>query len=179
VDFKHNDFEIISMIKEGNEDALAVMFEKYKPLIYKMIVKFNLLYDFDDMFQEAYMMLYKSIMKFDDGMNKSFTKFFEMNLNRKFISIVTQRVRRQEIFEQNQLYLHESISHGQKNDIYLDLYLDEIAKVLTKTENLVYTLRELKNYSVQYISDKYGMSEKVIYNTLYRAKGKITNHFRN
>jgi RNA polymerase sporulation-specific sigma factor len=167
------------MIREGNEEALSFMFEKYKPLIYKKIMKFNLVYDFDDMVQEAMMILYKSVLKFEDNMNKSFTMFFDLNLNRKYISIVSKRVRRQEIFEQNKFYIHETVSMSSQNDVYLDVYLDEIAKVLTKTENLVYTLRELNNYSVQFIKDNYNLGEKVIYNTLYRAKGKINKHFRN
>jgi len=58
-----------------------------------------------------------------------------------------------------------------------DLIKKEIAKVLTNTENLVYTLRELNNYSISYIHENYGLAEKVIYNSLHRAKIKIRKHF--
>ena len=63
--FKHNDFELISLIREGNQDALEIMFEKYKPLLYKTIHKFNLMYDVEDMYQEGLLMLYKSIRFYD------------------------------------------------------------------------------------------------------------------
>ncbi|MBU1020057.1 MAG: helix-turn-helix domain-containing protein, partial [Firmicutes bacterium] len=58
---KHNDYEIINQIREGNQEALELMFGKYKAFISKIIYKYNLYYDFDDMFQEGQMILYKSI----------------------------------------------------------------------------------------------------------------------
>ena len=177
--FRHNDFEIISLVKEGNQEALSLMFEKYSPMIYKKIDKFNLMYDKEDIYQEASMLLYNSILKFDESKNKSFTRYFEMNLQRRFISIVTKRVRRQELLEENKYYIHEQVSSAPERDMYLELYKKELKKILTKTENLVYTLRELNNYSMTYITENYGLSEKAIYNSIYRAKAKINSHFSN
>ena len=177
--FKHNDFELISLIREGNQDALEIMFEKYKPLIYKTIYKFNLMYDVDDMYQEGLMILHKSIKKFEEKFDKSFTRYFEQNLERKFISIVTMKYRRENIFKGNQHYIFESHKANVSNSVYYELMLDEISKVLTKNENLVYTLRELNNFSVQFITDNYELSEKTIYNSVYRAKKKIDSHFTN
>lgn len=176
---EHNDFEILSLIKEGNQEALSLMFEKYKKLISKKIYKFNLAYEYDDIYQEAMMVLYKSIVVFDESMNKTFTRFFEMNLERKFISIVSKRVRRKEIFNSNELYIYEQ-NHGvNRNSVYFDLYKKEIAKILTKDEFLVYTLRELCNFSISYIHQEYDLEEKKIYNLLHRAKVKIKSHFAN
>lgn len=177
--FKHNDFEIINLIKEDNQEALALMFEKYSPLIYKKISKFNLSYEAEDMYQEALMLLYNSVLKFDESKNKTFTRFFEMNLERRFISVVTKKVRRQEIFNEHKMYIYEQLSTSTQEDVYFNLYMKEIAKILTKTEKLVYTLRELNNYSIAYIKENYDLSEKVIYNSMYRAKAKINSHFRN
>lgn len=176
---KHNDYEIISLARGGNHEALELMFDKYSPLIYKKIYKFNLGYDREDMYQEALMLLHHSLKKFDESNNKSFTRYFEMNLERKFISIVSKRIRRQEIMEQNMPYIIEQNHCRNMNDEYFPLYLEEISKILTKTEVLVYTLRELKNYSITYIRDNYQLEEKVIYNSLYRAKSKINSHFAN
>ena len=177
--FKHNDYEIIFLIREGNEEALQLMFDKYKPLIYKKISKFNLSYAFDDMYQEALMVLDKSIRCFDDQYNKSFTRYFEQNLERKYISIVSMQVRRSQIFKGNEQYIYENNQAVESNSVYYELMLDEISKVLTKKENLVYTLRELKNYSIAYIKQEYQLSDKVIYNSLHRAKAKIASHFKN
>lgn len=176
---KHNDFEIIHEIREGNHEALSLMFTKYKPLISKKIYHFNLVYDYDDMMQEGYMILHRSILKYDDRQRKTFTKYFEMNLHRSFITIVTKRVRRSEIFKQNEWFLYENISKSASNSVYYELYIKEIAKVLTKQEYLVYTLRELRNYSISFIAKECEMKDKTIYNSLHRAKQKIKAHFAN
>jgi RNA polymerase sporulation-specific sigma factor len=177
--FKHNDFELINLIREGNQDALEIMFEKYKPLIYKTIYKFNLMYDVDDMYQEGLLMLYKSIRFYDFNNGKSFTRYFQLNLTRKYVSFVTQRVRRAEIMEKNIHYIYENSQINVNKNEMADIYLDEIKKVLTKNEYLVYTLRELNNFSVHFITEKYDLSEKNVYNSLYRAKKKIDSHFTN
>ena len=174
---EHNDYEIISLIEERNDEAIALMFRKYTPLIYKKIDLFNLHHEWDDMYQEGLMILHHSLMKFDTKYGKSFTRFFEMNLERRFISIVSKKSRRNEIFNNNVFYIHESNIDKGENSVYYQLYLDEIKKILTKRENLVYTLRELHNYSINYIKQEYGLDEKVVYNSLYRAKAKIKTHF--
>jgi len=175
--YKHNDFEIISLIREGDQDALQLMFEKYTPLIYKKIYHFHLGYEKEDIHQECLMVLYNSILKFNMDIRKTFTRYFEMNLERKLISIVTKKVRRQQIMEENIDYIYTLNSPSELKDKYFPLYVEEISKILTKTENLVYTLRELKNYSIEYIKENYQLEEKVIYNSLYRAKIKISSHF--
>lgn len=176
---KHNDFELIHLIREGNQDALEIMFEKYKPLIYKTIDKFNLMYDVEDMYQEGLLKLYESIRVFDFNNGKTFTRYFQLNLQRRYVSFVTQRVRRSEIMQKNIHYIYENSQANVNKNVMADIYLDEIKKILTKNEYLVYTLRELKNFSVQFITNKYDLSEKNVYNSLYRAKKKIDSHFAN
>lgn len=177
--FQHNDYEILFLIKEGNEEALELMLEKYKPLIYKKISKFNLIHEADDMMQEGLMTLHKSIHKFEEKHKKTFTRFFELNLERRFISIVTSRVRRNEIFNSHESYIYETNHAIVSNSVYYDLMIAELKKVLTKTELMVYTLRELENYSITYIEKQYGLPIKKIYNTLHIAKSKIKQHFNN
>lgn len=177
--FKHNDYELINLIREGNQDALQIMFEKYSPLIYKTISKFNLMYDVEDMYQEGILKLYESIKVFDFSNGKSFTRYFQMNLTRRYVSVVTKRVRRAEIMEMNVKYIYENSQINVDKNVLADFYLDEIKKVLTKNEYIVYTLRELYNFSVQFITDKYDLSEKNVYNSLYRAKKKIDSYFAN
>ncbi len=175
----HNDFEIIYSIREGNEEALDLMFRKYKNLIAKKIYKFNLQYEYDDILQEGLMILYKSIRVFSEDFHKSFTRYFEMNLERKLMTIVTKKRRRYEIFNSNELYIYEHNHNVNGNSVYFELYKKEIAKILTKEEYLVYTLRELQNFSVKYIANKTDINEKRIYNTLHKVKVKIRTHFNN
>ena len=131
------------------------------------------------MYQESLMVLFKSLEKFEDKYSKTFTKYFELNLDRKFITIVSKRVRRNEIFKKNETYIYENNHSTIQQSEYFELIKKEIAKILTNRENLVYTLRELNNFSVQFITDNYELSEKTIYNSVYRAKKKIDSHFTN
>ncbi len=175
----HNDFEVLYQIREGNEEALQLMFKKYQSLISKKIYKFNLVYEYEDIFQEGLMMLYKSILAYDDKYEKTFTRYFEMNFERKLMTIVTKKRRRSEIFSANELYIFEHNHNNGENSVYFELYKKEIEKVLTKEEYLVYTLRELKNYSINYISGQTSLKNKQIYNILHRSKSKIRAHFDN
>lgn len=175
----HNDYEILYLLKEGNQEAMHLMFEKYKGLISKKIFKFNLQYEFDDMYQESLMVLLKTIRHFDMKHAKSFTRYFEMNLERKFMTIVSKRRRRQEIFKENELYIFEKNHSTTISSQYYELYAKEIEKILTNEEYLVYTLREIKNYSVKYISSELERTDKQIYNIIHRAKTKIRTHFDN
>ena len=173
----HNDYEIINLIREGNNEALELMFDKYSRLISKKIYKFNLYQEYDDMFQEGMMVLYKSIKSFDEIYSKSFTRYFELNLQRKYMTILSKKIRRREIFKNNELFIYETNSNVNQNSVYYDLLKKEIAKTLTNVEYLVYTLRELNNFSITYIKEKHHMSDKEIYNALHRAKVKIKKHF--
>ncbi len=176
--FKHNDYEIIDYIKEGNQEALSLLFEKYKPLISKKIMQFNLQYQYEDMLQEAHMILLKSLRKFDERYNKTFTRYFEQNLHRYYISTVTKEVRRKEIYQEFEWVIYENMHHTPNNDGYKELIMRDIEKILTKLEFLVYTLREVQNFSVEYITKTYKLDEKVVYNSLHRAKSKIKMHFK-
>ncbi|MCD6482238.1 MAG: helix-turn-helix domain-containing protein, partial [Candidatus Izimaplasma sp.] len=104
----YNDYEIIDLIREGNNEALELMFDKYSKLISKKIYKFNLYQEYDDMFQEGMMILYKSIKAFDDSFSKTFTRYFELNLDRKYITLLSKKVRRREIFKNNELFIYET-----------------------------------------------------------------------
>jgi RNA polymerase sporulation-specific sigma factor len=175
--YQQNDYKILHEIQEGNQDALSLMLVKYKPLISKKIMQFNLGYEYEDMLQEGYMVLWKSVCSFEEQHAKTFTKYFELNLDRKFITIVTKRVRRKEIFKANEHFISESFHPNQQHSVYYELYHKEIAKLLTKQELIVYTLRELQNFSISYICKTQGVKEKTIYNTLHRARFKIKRHF--
>jgi len=175
---KHNDYEILKEIREGNPDALKLMFDKYQGLIAKTIRRFNLTYDYDDMMQEAYMIVHKSIRSFDPAMNKTFTRYVQLNIERRFISIVTKRVRRSEIFKHNSSYIYEHNHDTYQPSAYYELYKKEIANLLTKREYLIYTLRELRNYSIGYIATKLDIKDKTVYNCLTRARRKIREHFQ-
>ena len=176
--FRHNDYEIIALIKEGNDEALNLMVTKYRRFIAKKIHQFNLEYHFEDLMQEGIIVLYRSVITFNPIYNKTFTRYLEMNLKRHMMTTI-QKFKRysevkyfhEEIIAENTLCLHESSE-------YYELHLNEIKPILSLLEYQVYMLREQKNYSIEAIAKMLEQSEKTIYNALHRAKSKIHAFFK-
>lgn len=177
-----NDYEIIYLIREGDDNAFQFMVSKYHPLIAKTIRKFHLAYMYEDIYQDSLMCLHKSIFAYDPAYTKTFTRYFEMNLTRMFITTIERLKRKTWAHElQEDSLLYNCHSNAMKSP-YFDLYVEEIRSCLTPQEFEIFCLRELTHASIQFICEKFDRTEKSIYNTLYRAKRKIkalyeTNNF--
>lgn len=174
----YNDYEIIDLAKSGNSDALQLLFDKYSNLIRKMIYKFNFVKDFEDYMQIGLETLYKSVVKYSDAYNKTFTRYFEMNLKRKFISICTKEYRRKQIYDVNVKDIYTNFIN-EDNEFYL--YKDDLKKafkLLTDLEKEVYISKLINNEQVESIGFRLSIPKKSIYNSLHRAKNKLREYFK-
>lgn len=169
----YNDYEIIHLVKRGNEEAFQFMVTKYKYFIAKKINSFNLSGDFDDIYQESLMVLYKSVIKFDDTYNKTFTRYFELNLTNKLISIKNKHNRYGKFISEKlpSLYVNET------KDIYSS-YLSEIEvkyalSTLSNLEKKVFQAKIIQKRTVRETAVFLNCDEKKIYNTLDRIKNKL------
>lgn len=172
----YNDFEIINLIKEGNQEAFVFMVSKYKYLIAKNIRRFNLVYDYEDCFQECLMLLYKSIIKFNEIYNKTFTRFFELNLknylisykkkNNNYFNFKTEKLPR---------FYNQAIKEPREN-YYLDSEVNQALKRLSKFEKQIFQAKIIENRSVRETANYYQTNEKRIYNALDRIRKKIKMH---
>ena len=75
-----NDFELINMAQEGNEDAVNLIYEKYKPIIvkksreaYRLVSHHGI--EINDIVQEAYMALDEAIKNFKQTEDVKFYTF--------------------------------------------------------------------------------------------------------
>ncbi len=173
----HNDYEIINRIKEGDDEAYALMVSKYTPLIKKQITYFQLTYVYDDLYQEAMMLLYKLALKFEPAYNKSYTRLFEMSFRRYLITYINTITRRKHKTITYKTCISERTRCVKETSGYFLAHLEEVRKLLTPVEFSVYTLRELKNCSIETICEEYNLSVKAVYNALHRAKRKIQCFF--
>ena len=88
-DKQYNDFELLYMIEENSSEALDIMINKYSSLIYSRIKKFKIKENYiDDYYQEGLLVLYQAIHKYDLESPMSFTNFFDLLLQRKFIDLL-------------------------------------------------------------------------------------------
>lgn len=177
MDFRnYNDFEIIDFIKQGNEEALELMFEKYKYLVAKKIIIFNLTDDYDDCFQEGMIVLYKSVLKFDDSRNKSFTRFFEGNLENHLISIIRSRQRRARFIHEKLPKLVDYSMEEKEAEYYSKDDLRQAIDQLSEFEKVIFKAKFLENKETNEIAREQNISVKKVYNAVDRVRQKIKTH---
>jgi len=172
----YNDFEIINLIKEGDEEAFKFMVDKYQYLIAKKIKSFNLVEDYEDCYQEALMLLYRSIIKFNEIFNKTFTRFFESNLNNYLISYKNKKMKYIN-FKIEKLPIICDFVVKEDNLIYFrDEEIIRTLTTLSKFEKQIYQIKILEKRTVKESAIYLGCDEKKIYNALDRIRKKIKLH---
>ena len=92
------DEELIKLYRDGNEDAIDIIFERYKYLVRK---KAKAMYiaggDNDDLIQEGMIGLYKAVRDYNEDRQASFATFAGMCINRHMMSAVTASNRKKNI----------------------------------------------------------------------------------
>lgn len=160
-----NDYELIYLYKGSRCDmVLQQIINKYRPLIWKKIYQFYVQpKDQDDFYQEATITLLLAINTFDESRNKTFTRYFELILTRRFIAL-KNRAPKYVLVDKPELLESE----------YEETYdtLEEPA-TLSPLEKKVFDLYVNKGKVVSSIAVTLNMTEKSVKNTIYRIKVKI------
>lgn len=92
MDYKEiNDYELVSRIRENDEDALEIIYEKYEPVIRGVAKKYYVSSDYlgvdmNDLIQEGRIALYKAINCYDQNKNTLFYTYLGICLNSHLIS---------------------------------------------------------------------------------------------
>lgn len=186
-----NDYELVSYIHEGNEDANNILIKKYEPLINKISLKMlpycksNGL-ELADLVQEGMIGLNHAIDKYQEQENILFYTYAKKCIERKIISVVVSSNR-----SKNKI-LNESVSYDdEENKIIkylqdanpspleevMDLELKEnlLKKVksnLTEFEEQVFELH-ISGFKYKEIAEILDKNPKSIDNTIQRIKTKI------
>ena len=105
--YKYNDYELLYLIYEMDDTALDIMFRKYIPLIKARIKAFRIKpSNREDFLQEGLLVLNKAIQRFNPDSEKTFTKYFDMILQRRFIQILRK--------ERNHFYNVDLVGAGER-----------------------------------------------------------------
>jgi len=88
---KYNDYELIYMVREHDDDSYGTLFQKYLPIIRKIACdyfkKFSSYgYDLDDFVQEGYLGFQGALLSFDENKDILFYTFATMCIHRKVLS---------------------------------------------------------------------------------------------
>ena len=192
----YSDNELITLFREGDENAFGFLLERYKQLVSKIARSYFLVgAEYEDLIQEAMIGLYKAIKNYDTKNSASFSTFARMCIERNIQSAVKVANR-----EKNKA-LNGSVSLSNQGEIKINEDEDEeisivipssilspdekleqserikqikeqIVSLLSKFELEVLALY-LKGYTYTQIALKLNMSNKRIDNALSRIKQKL------
>jgi len=193
----YNDYELISYICEGNEEANNIMLEKYQPLINSISLKMikycgNNGIDYNDLKQEGMIGLTHAINTFSDQKNSSFYTYAKTCIERKIISAVISSNRLKH------KVLNESISYDSDDNILDKTLKDErnnpekivtsidmenhlienVKKKLTDFEEQVFELM-LSDFTYKEIADILDKETKSIDNAIQRIRNKVKETIKN
>ncbi len=167
----YNDYELIYMVQDHQDMmALDILFTKYDKFIHKKISQFYVFdSDRDDFYQEGLISLHKSILTFKDSYNKTFMRYFETVLERKFINLNQKRKR-----------YRQEMDHLIQEAKYLPLCVEETHETYQKQsfksplEEAIYDAYFKENQKITSIARTYQLDPKQVYNAIYRIKKKLT-----
>jgi RNA polymerase sporulation-specific sigma factor len=172
----YNDYELLYLINTGSDEALEIMLKKYEKLIYSMIHKFHVFNsNFDDAVQEARMSLLKSIKKYSEFENKTFTKFFELILERKLIDLYHIEIKNKKI-DEHLLSFNNDIVYVVEDKLDNLILKENFAKQfykLSSFEQQVYERKFIEKKKVREISVDLNQSSVKISNAIQRIKRKF------
>jgi RNA polymerase sporulation-specific sigma factor len=158
-----NDYELIYLIRQHDQTAFRYLINKYSRLIWKNVHLMNLeSRDSEDFYQEGLMMLVKAVETFNERHNKTFTRYFEMILKRKFYALKRRLP---------DYVLYDNFDF-QKGVTFIEEQAPDI-EFQSELEQIVYEDYFIARHPVQQIALKTGFDRKKIYNTIFRVRKKL------
>ena len=185
VKVEYNDYELVYLVREKNEEALNIIIEKYSPLIGSIASKYyGVGYDYQDYFQEGLVAFIKSIHTFDENAPYSFYSY-SMTCVRNAITSTYRSMKRSSgldyltDYDQHPPLIAESPTRY-SNDVHTFLNGKLILeKVLRKDDQLLSQIEKqclrywLEGHNYNEIAMILEMPPKKVDNALSRCKNKL------
>ena len=184
---EYNDFELVYLIRENNEEAREILYNKYKPIIVKkstdQIYKLGSYgMEINDLIQEGYIGLDNAINCFNEKENTSFYTLAFLCIDRQIITYIKKNTNNKAMVLNDAINLDDGKEYlfRDNTDIEGSFINKEDAKEfinlmcdsLSDIEKKVFSLK-LEGYDIGEIANLLNKDTKVIYNTLHRIKYKI------
>ena len=121
------DEELISLSKEGDQDAVEILLTKYKPMVLgKARSMYILGGDSDDLLQEGMLGLFKAVRDYDSGRDASFRTFAQLCVTRQMYTAVTASGRKKHLPLNSAISLSQSPVSELDDDETSDALLDHL-----------------------------------------------------
>ena len=184
---EYNDYELVLLAQEGNEDASNLIYQKYKPIVVKKS-KNAIIYathhgiEISDIMQEGYIGLEEAIKSFLPGDNKAtFYTFANLCIDREIVNYLRKTTRGKNKLLNEAVAIDEGLENVISDDMDIESsfilrdnekkFMTEIYEELTKFEKEVFDLK-IKGYNFEEIANILDRDVKSIYNTFHRIKQK-------
>ena len=184
---EYNDFELVSLIRENNEEAREILYNKYKPIIVKkstdQIYKLGSYgMEINDLIQEGYIGLDNAINCFNEKENTSFYTFALLCIDRQIITYIKKNTNNKAMILNDAINLDDGKEYLFRDNTDIEgsfinkedakEFINLICDILSDIEKKVFSLK-LEGYDIGEIANLLNKDTKVIYNTLHRIKYKI------
>ena len=167
---KYNDYELLYLVRSNVEEARDILFWKYSFLIKSRIQRLGVprIY-WDDYYQEGCMMLYHAIKIYDEDSKMSFTRFFELLLKRRIITLLRKDLKDSEVDVLEEL--DDYPSYIVENNI--SVLLESYDYNFTKLEKIAYDRLLMRNEKIENVAKELGVNAKSLSNAKQRVIKKI------
>lgn len=182
--------ELINKVKAGDNDAFNIILEDNKRIIYKLIYahqleKGDFMLDFESLYQEGCITLYKAIFTYEKDKGMSFTSYAYMVLRARINTLIRDEMRK---FEDE----HYSIDYYENVDYHISMSnlcisenpityhrelefkktLEEFVSKLSSEDQQIIQMRS-ENYSYKTISERLNINTKRVDNRLRVLRKKL------
>ena len=195
---EENDYELLYLVSENNDDAKDIFFQKYDNIIKMKASKYTSYvtskgFDFNDLFQEGRLGLTQAINDYKEQKNVQFHTFANLCIDRQIASFLRHIAREKHKALNNSVSLDTTTNSVGRplTELLLDdknidpeisfIEMEEqeelfskIDKVLTNTERDVFNLR-VQGFTYKEISQLLNITEKSVDGSMSRIKSKISN----
>lgn len=183
---EYNDYELIVLAREGNEEAINIIYQKYKPIIVSkskdaIVRASHHGIEISDIMQEGYIGLDEAIYAFSENDNTSFYTFAILCISRQIINYLRKITGGRDKILNDAVAIDEYVEKSIKDNFDTEFsiisnehekdIIDEIEKNLTEFEHKVFKLK-VNGYTFEEIANILDKDIKSIYNTFHRIKLK-------
>lgn len=136
---KYNDYELVYMVRENDDDSKSILFRKYEPVIISIAKEFyerykNFGYDYEDFYQEALISFQRAIVSYNENKDSLFYTFINVCLRRNLQSFCRNiSTNKKNILMSSYIDITDYDIPDEKSNIDITFDYIEFSKIFKKT----------------------------------------------
>ncbi len=187
--FNGSDEELIYLLREKNQTAIDILYQRYSTHIYWILNKIygcdGSFFDIEDLFQISWIKFIEVIEKYDESYGK-FYSFMQLSIKRNIFDYMKFEKNKKIDYsldayidkESETLYIdiisENGVNYSIKDELLGKEITEKIHRNLSKEENEILN-DKIAGYSYKEMSKKHNKSVKTIDNKISKIKRKIRN----